>query len=435
MGMATALVALVLAAPARAQEGTQIGGPSGVGGFPIFTTIAGDAGKGRVLAVYTQLDSKDGRMFGRVFARPLRTDGTPLGPAVQVSPDAGPGAGDVGAAGAAGAVYDSRRKRFLIVWPVQRTFEAPCGPTMGTLPPGMAPTHCTAAKNEGWAALADVSGRVRQAPWPILRIGTEGAPDGSVMAASVAYNARSDRYFAVYTPLVPNGSPRPATDGLVLQAFDAAGSPLGAPREMVAPRKGPIFGTILANPRTGENLVVYSAGSVIRDKPLDARARPLPGPGDVLVSGPGSRTSFPPWATADPETGDYLVTWMEGSNGRTSKLIRRALKPTGRLKGPRVTVAGRGAMTAAPDPGGPGWIVSWSDYSSGAVQSVRTEPDAQPLSDPVTFATGTPGLVGAPSLMAVPRSRQVLAVWSSQAPAGTTAVVKAGPLRLPEGKR
>jgi hypothetical protein len=180
---------------------------------------------------------------------------------------------------------------------------------------------------------------------------------------------------------------------------------------------------LVANARTGEYLLLYAVGSVVRARRIDRSGAPL-GAGDILVSGPLSATVANARLAVSPSTGGYLATWQQGSGTRTYKFVARRLGRDGRPSNARRVFSGGGALEIAPARSG-GWLFAWARDMGldREVWAVRATADGRTSGDPFRVSrTGpdvlsrkdTTGRAADPALAPLGDGRRFVAAWSSE---------------------
>jgi hypothetical protein len=359
-------------------------GPS----IPVRIALTGDPSSGRVLAVWARAAG----MGSEMIARPLRLDGRPAGP-VQVVDDHGGPEGPT-------LAWDSRRTRAMMV----------------ALEPDFA-TKTIVLATSFVAADGRPAGTGERIPTPSER--TPATPPYSLFAfpseQSVAYDPVSDTYLIAYTE-GPASTGRKQVFKVDIQRVSASGRAIGGPMTRVERRTGRMMSRVAAIPRTGGFLLVYSASSVVRAKPLDAAGTPTSTPGDILVSGAGSAPAVNPRVALDKPTGRYLVTWQEGTTENNARFVLRTLGRNARPDGERREIKGAGVVEAAADAGSDGWLLSWRADRFRAERIVAVGADADGTPDGEPFAVADTGRLWDPSV-AAGRPGRFLAAWSA-APAG-----------------
>jgi hypothetical protein len=388
MRRAVLLVAALLAVPA----GAALAGTGGASGpavsiadgpptgppIPVRIALTGDASSGRVLAVWARAAGNGSQMI----ARSLRLDGTPAGP-IQVVDDHGGPEGPT-------LAWDSRRKRAMLV----------------AIEPDFA-TRTTVLGTSFVGADGRLTGGEQRIATPPA---TSTSPYAFPSEQSVAYDPVSDTYLIAYTE-GPPASPRKQTFRVDVQRVSASGRPIGGPLTRVERRTGRMMSRVTAIPRIGGFLLVYSASSVVRAKPLSATGVPTSTQGDILVSGAGSAPARNPRVAVDAPTGRYLVTWQERLTENSARFVLRTLGPDSRPDGERREIKGAGVIDPSPDPGGDGWLLAWraDRFRAPRIVALRTEADGTPAGDQFAFAEGQ---LWDPTVIPLARPGRFLTAWS-----------------------
>jgi hypothetical protein len=406
--LVVALLALlaVLAVPAGV-AGAGTGGASGPAvpiadgpptgpPIPVRIALTGEASGGRVLAVWARAAGGGSQMI----ARPLRFDGTPAGP-IQVVDDHGGPEGPT-------LAWDSRRKRAMLVG----------------IEPDFATRTTVLTTRFAGADGSLIGGEQRIATPPSGSTSQYAYPSEQ----SVAYDPVSDTYLIAYTEGPPT-SPKKQTFKVDIQRVSASGRPIGGPLTRVERRTGRMMSRVVAIPRIGGFLLVYSASSVVRAKPLDPTGVPTSTQGDILVSGAGSAPALNPRVAVDVPTGRYLVTWQERLTENSARFVLRTLGPNARPDGDRREIKGSGVVDAAPDPGSDGWLLAWraDRFRAPRIVAQRTGADGTPAGDQVAVAAGQ---LWDPTVIALTRPGRFLTTWSVAEANSTPFAPMARPLAL-----